>query len=195
MVATVSKDNILSTSKVVNVLKILLPIHDSNMYRDEAKKKKIKASLLPGGKGIEIKIPAMTTCMTKGTEVVHNQEDDRDASAKLQHDIAATYFLTHDEVQMKKITFLFPPGITCNNKFFNGKNTDDTPLKLKEHFRLGAVSSVYKDHDGDTLNTLSPFVWWKMPINERRVRNTTVESDSDSDVGKAYTRMGNLKVA
>lgn len=203
VVAVVSKDlkvgapGATKKTKVVNALKIMFPLHDSSMYRDARKKKKIKASLLPGGKGIEIKLPSMTTCMVHGTELVHNQEDDVDESSKLQHDVAAAYFIQNEDVQYKTITFLFPHGITCNNKYFNGTTDDNNSNKLKEHFRLGAVNSVYKDSDGDNISIVAPFMWWKMVINDRKARSTNMDSDSDSDLElqAAYERMKNVRMA
>ena len=192
-----SKDNVVGT-KVVHALKVYFPVPDPVMYRDPTTKKRIKAELLKGGKGIVITVPAMCTAFIReaSVEMIHQQEEEVDDSAALEHKKVASQYKREEGVQYKKIKFLFPGTVECNNRHFNGQDDDESSRKLKTRFRFAAVDAEHVDEDGDKLKAFTSYVWWKMPIVARSESiKMTEDSNSDDSAQAAIRRMANIRMA
>lgn len=197
IVAVVSSNNVIGT-KIVNSLKIMFPIPDPVMFSDATTKKKISAVLMKGGRGMEITIPSMCTCMSAPASVgiVHGQESQVDEAATLEHTILSAEYMRGDrDIQYKKIILQFPGGMSCTTRHFNSDDDDDESQKLKTKFWLGAVKTEHHKDDDGLIQMLTPFVWWKLAIKSRaRSIKTVQDSDSDDDGKAAFKRMGNLKM-
>lgn len=211
------------TKEFVDVLKVFLPIPDSRMYRDAATKRKIRGELLPDGTGFVVIIPSMSTGMSeeKGIRQIHEGEDEKDDSAftdvscfvylaislltspshtflaiyDKKHLTKGSYFKKNMSVHNKKMTFLFPDGVTCNARHFNG-SVDPNSLTLKMYLRLVGVQSQFKDDDGEPLVDMSSYVWWMFAVDGPfQSTDMADDEDSDDDVTSAYKRMSSMSLA
>lgn len=178
----------MTTDELVETIKIYLPIPDSLMWRMGRNRKKISASLLPEKTGIVLRMPSMASAMVYAFHVVHFQEDPVDLSAKTNHESIAAHYHNNAAVQFKEVTFMFPKSMRGSNRHFNGTIADPKNRKLVTNFRFADVDLEHKDENGNKIQLVCPYVFWKIVV-DGPFRTTAFESDNSSDEERAYGRL------
>lgn len=174
--------------EVVDTIKVMLPIPDSLMWKNDKVKKRISATLLKDKLGLVVRMPSMASAMVYGTDLIYRQEAEVDESAKTNHETLAAYYHNHKEVEHKEVTFLFPQNMKGSNRHFNGVHGDPESRKLLTQFRFGNVELKHRDENGVRIRLPCPFVFWEIVV-EGPHRTIHMENESDSDEDEAFVRM------
>jgi hypothetical protein len=177
------------TKQVVDKLSIYKPIYDINDYKEG----RYQARLSQSGDAIIVTEPVVAEYLwneATGGNSIQNLVDGANLCqvTDKSYKITRTRFMENKEYRTFETRYLFPPGVTCNNEFFNG--TPGTHLKLVTKMVL---QKRLLGQDGNNLPIYSfmPFVVWKMAIDGDDSRTSAKkQEDPDSFLSDALSSLG-----
>jgi hypothetical protein len=93
-----------------------------------------------------------------------------------------------DDLRTHDVVYRFPPGVTCNNEFFNSQN------RRSSQHELDTELCLYKqvlglDQNGQPVVQFCPFIVWKMAIDGEG-KQTEDDDDALNKTSKAFARLG-----
>ena len=177
-------------TELVDALTIYKPIYDARDF----KSKKIKASLLSDGTGIVFTEPSLPFFFTSEITQMHELEGRSSCASTLRkHTVVANAIKGNIHRQTKEVTLLFPDGMTCNNRHFNG-NPNEFSRGLKSNFRMLEVQ-IDQDLHTNYMDKCN-YVFWKVVIDgEAQIMETARDSDEDDEWNTAFERVEKLRIS
>jgi hypothetical protein len=169
---------------LVAKLTLYLPFSDVHDYKE----KKFKATLLRDMSGVVVTMPTVATFLFNNVAELHALEGTEVCRAtERSHKVVGVLIKGNNMAQLKEVTYLFPKGMTCNNKLFNQTVSGD--LKLSNNLRF--LQTV----EG-TITQMNPFIFWEMAIDgETRRLETSSSADDEDAINKAMKRMSNMNIS
>lgn len=176
---------------VIDKLTIMKPIFDVNDFEE----KRYKGRLCSDGGGIIATEPTIPGYLLLDPKAIQLLVDDKHMIDNVCQPTFRTYKTIRTEMKKdastrkKEVVYRFPPGVTCNNEFFNTTNRRSSQLELDTQLVM-AQQLVGEDEEDNPIMNYCPFIVWRVSIDGLAKQTADEEDDGVSAAQKAFAKFG-----